>query len=80
MRRVARWWTVRDLDDGGQLLWIPDSKTEAGKRESRFAHTACDGLPPAEHEVTVLAAPDDVYAVVQTWVEAFVDQQTLLVR
>jgi len=24
--------TVRDLDDEGQLLWIPDSKTEAGKR------------------------------------------------
>ena len=23
---------VRDLDDGGQLLWIPDSKTAAGKR------------------------------------------------
>jgi integrase len=23
---------VRDLDDGGQLLWIPDSKTPAGKR------------------------------------------------
>ena len=23
---------VRDLDDEGQLLWIPDSKTEAGKR------------------------------------------------
>jgi integrase len=23
---------VRDLDDGGGLLWIPDSKTEAGKR------------------------------------------------
>jgi integrase len=23
---------VRDLDDGGQLIWIPDSKTEAGKR------------------------------------------------
>ncbi len=23
---------VRDLDDGGRLLWIPDSKTEAGKR------------------------------------------------
>jgi integrase len=22
----------RDLDDGGKLLWIPDSKTEAGKR------------------------------------------------
>jgi integrase len=23
---------VRDLDDGGRLLWIPDSKTESGKR------------------------------------------------
>lgn len=23
---------VRDLDDGGRLLWIPDSKTEAGRR------------------------------------------------
>lgn len=23
---------VRDLDDDGQLLWIPDSKTESGKR------------------------------------------------
>jgi integrase len=23
---------VRDLDDDGRLLWIPDSKTEAGKR------------------------------------------------
>jgi integrase len=23
---------VRDLDDDGQLLWIPDSKTEAGRR------------------------------------------------
>lgn len=23
---------VRDLDDGGQLLWVPESKTEAGKR------------------------------------------------
>jgi integrase len=26
---------VRDLDDDGQLLWIPDSKTEAGKRTLR---------------------------------------------
>lgn len=25
--------TVRDLDDGGRLLWIPSSKTEAGKRK-----------------------------------------------
>lgn len=24
--------TVRDLDDGGRLLWIPDAKTPAGKR------------------------------------------------
>jgi len=24
---------VRDLDDGGKLLWIPDSKTEAGRRQ-----------------------------------------------
>jgi integrase len=23
---------VRDLDDDGKLLWIPDSKTEAGRR------------------------------------------------
>lgn len=23
---------VRDLDDGGRLLWIPDSKTDAGRR------------------------------------------------
>jgi integrase len=26
---------VRDLDDDGRLLWIPDSKTEAGKRTLR---------------------------------------------
>jgi integrase len=26
---------VRDLDDGGKLLWIPDSKTEAGRRTLR---------------------------------------------
>jgi hypothetical protein len=29
-----------------------------------------------EQEVAVAAAPDDVYAVVQGWVEAFVDQET----
>ena len=27
---------VRDLDDEGHLLWIPDSKTEAGKRTLRI--------------------------------------------
>ncbi len=27
---------VRDLDDEGRLLWIPDSKTEAGKRTLRI--------------------------------------------
>jgi integrase len=27
---------VRDLDDDGRLLWIPDSKTEAGKRTQRI--------------------------------------------
>jgi integrase len=27
---------VRDLDDDGRLLWIPDSKTEAGKRTLRI--------------------------------------------
>jgi integrase len=26
---------ARDLDDDGRLLWIPDSKTEAGKRTLR---------------------------------------------
>ncbi len=25
-------WCARDLDDDGKLLWIPDSKTEAGRR------------------------------------------------
>lgn len=24
---------VRDVDDGGRMLWIPDSKTEAGRRQ-----------------------------------------------
>lgn len=24
--------TIRDLDDGGRLLWIPDAKTDAGRR------------------------------------------------
>lgn len=30
---------VRDLDDGGRLLWIPDSKTDAGRRNLK--------IPPA---------------------------------
>lgn len=28
--------TVRDLDDQGRLLWIPEAKTEAGKRHVRI--------------------------------------------
>lgn len=27
---------VRDVDDGGKLLWIPDAKTEAGKRREEI--------------------------------------------
>jgi hypothetical protein len=28
---------VRDLDDEGRLLWIPDSKTEAGQADAAGA-------------------------------------------
>lgn len=46
---------VRDLDDDGRLLWIPDSKTEAGKRTQEVPEvlkpylTSCtkDKLPTA---------------------------------
>jgi integrase len=46
---------VRDLDDSGRLLWIPDSKTEAGKRTVKvpailhphLQRLACDKLPTA---------------------------------
>jgi integrase len=30
---------VRDLDDDGRLLWIPTSKTEAGRRNLRVPDT-----------------------------------------
>jgi integrase len=46
---------VRDLDDGGRLLWIPDSKTEAGKRTVEVPEVLrplllalCDGKGPEE--------------------------------
>lgn len=43
---------VRDLDDGGRLLWIPDSKTEAGRRTLEvpvvlqpYLQRLCEGKP-----------------------------------
>lgn len=39
---------VRDLDDGGRLLWIPDAKTEAGKRTVKVP----DELQPYLRELT----------------------------
>ena len=50
---IAR--TVRDLDDGGHRLWIPTSKTEAGKRtvkvpdclQPHLLRLARDKLPTA---------------------------------
>lgn len=44
--------TVHDLDDGGKLLWIPDAKTEAGKRTVEIPEelqpyllARCEGKP-----------------------------------
>ncbi len=44
--------TARDLDDGGRILWIPDSKTEAGKRTVEvpdelqpYLLARCEGKP-----------------------------------
>jgi integrase len=46
---------VRDLDDDGRLLWIPDAKTEAGKRTLRvpdmlrpYLQRLVDGRKPEE--------------------------------
>lgn len=35
---------VRDLDDGGRLLWIPESKTAAGRRTLEVPDVLRDGL------------------------------------
>jgi integrase len=45
---------ARDLDDEGRQLWIPDSKTEAGKRTLRVP----DVLRPYLRRLTAGAAPD----------------------
>ena len=46
--------TARDLDDDGHLLWLPDSKTEAGKR----AVEVPEELQPYLRERTTGKAPD----------------------
>jgi integrase len=45
---------VRDLDDDGRLLWIPDSKTEAGKRTLRVP----DVLHPYLEQLAANQKPD----------------------
>lgn len=40
---------ARDIDDGGGLLWIPDSKTEAGKRTLRIPEVQHDELLFGQH-------------------------------
>ncbi len=45
---------VRDLDDDGRLLWIPDSKTEAGKRTLRIPEV----LRPYLERLVANRAPD----------------------
>lgn len=45
---------VRDVDDDGRLLWIPDSKTETGKRTLRIP----DVLRPYLERLTSNRLPD----------------------
>src|SRR5947207_11497943 len=45
---------VRDLDDEGRLLWIPDSKTDAGRRTLRVP----DVLRPYLQQLIVNQKPD----------------------
>jgi integrase len=45
----------RDLDDDGRLLWIPDSKTEAGKRTLRIP----DVLRSYLQQLTVNREPEE---------------------
>jgi hypothetical protein len=39
---------VRDLDDGGALLWIPDSKTLAGRRKLQVPETTAESYAKRE--------------------------------
>lgn len=67
---------VRDVDDGGRLFWVPDSKTEAGRRQIevpavlqpgllRLAHARAPDAPLFAHAVT-RARPQD-WAREQVW-------------
>jgi integrase len=67
---------VRDVDDGGRLFWIPDSKTEAGRRQievpavlqpglSRLAERRPADAPLFAHAAT-RARPQD-WAREQVW-------------
>jgi integrase len=54
---------VRDLDDDGRLLWIPDSKTEAGKRTVEVPEV----LRPPLREVCVGRKPlDPIFRTAET--------------
>ncbi|HXJ22080.1 MAG TPA: site-specific integrase [Polyangia bacterium] len=47
---------VRDLDDDGRLLWIPDAKTEAGKRTLRIPEV----LQPYLERLATHRKPEDL--------------------
>jgi integrase len=48
---------VRDVDDGGRLLWIERSKTEAGKRRLRLGTELSEGEEPGlAHQLSALLA------------------------
>jgi hypothetical protein len=50
-------------------LWIEGNRRD-GLR-ARISHTL--DATGDEHEMTTVATPEEIYAVVQTWVEAIVD-------
>ena len=65
----------RDSDRTGILivrLWIEGSRHEGFR--ARITRTL-DSTGP-EEEMATAATPEDIYAVVRTWVETFVDQGT----
>lgn len=53
-------------------LWIEGNAREGFR--ARITRTL-DSTGP-EQEMATAAAPEDIYTVVRTWVEAFVDQET----